>query len=350
MQLSSASLGAAADSAASSQHPPASPPSAPYSAETTRQNIGIALAVGGNLLVSIALNLTKAAHNENQRRAVPLPYVRLPMWWCGFAATLLGEMGNFAAYGFTEASVIAPLGAVSVLANAFIASLALGEGLRVRDLAGCALCAAGGIIIVLSTPAKHGDMDEETFMQNARAPLFVIYMFLLTAVVMVMLSYQERYGRRHVGYFVLLCSLLGSVTVMACKGVSTFVNLWLSGATDAPFGSPTLYVLLFVLVATAVLQIRYLNLAMEHFGNTETVPVYYVLFTVESQTHRTARALHDASERASRAQHPPYPLPPVSRAGEHDRHLEHPLPRLRAGGPFQRRVLRRRLLADVCGR
>ena len=74
-----------------------------------RQTTGIVLAVGGNLLVSVALNLTKHAHNVNQKRSVPLPYVRLPIWWCGFAATLLGELGNFAAYGFTEASVIAPL-------------------------------------------------------------------------------------------------------------------------------------------------------------------------------------------------------------------------------------------------
>ena len=62
-----------------------------------RQTTGIVLAVGGNLLVSVALNLTKHAHNVNQKRSVPLPYVRLPIWWCGFAATLLGELGNFAA-------------------------------------------------------------------------------------------------------------------------------------------------------------------------------------------------------------------------------------------------------------
>ena len=33
-----------------------------------------------------------------------------------------------------------------------------------------------------------------------------------------MLGFQDRYGHRHVAYFVLLCSLLGSVTVMSCKG------------------------------------------------------------------------------------------------------------------------------------
>ena len=45
-------------------------------------------------------------------------------------------------------------GAVSVLANAFIASMALGEPLRCRDLLGCLLCAGGGVVIVVSTPAN----------------------------------------------------------------------------------------------------------------------------------------------------------------------------------------------------
>ena len=45
--------------------------------------------------------------------------------WAGLAATVVGETGNFAAYGFAGASLIAPLGAVSVLANAFIAALVL---------------------------------------------------------------------------------------------------------------------------------------------------------------------------------------------------------------------------------
>lgn len=124
-------------------------------AHNRQRLIGIALALSGNLVQSIALNITKHAHNVNQQRAHPLPYVRLPLWWVGFSLQLLGETGNFAAYGFTEASVIAPLGAVSVLANAFIAALVLGEGLYARDLLGCALCAIGAVIIVNSMPASE---------------------------------------------------------------------------------------------------------------------------------------------------------------------------------------------------
>jgi hypothetical protein len=36
-------------------------------------------------------------------------------WWAGVAIMALGELCNFAAYGFTPASVVTPLGALSVL-------------------------------------------------------------------------------------------------------------------------------------------------------------------------------------------------------------------------------------------
>jgi len=246
----------------------------------SRSLTGICLAIGGNLVIALALNLTKHAHNENQRRPEPLPYVQLPLWWLGFCATLLGELGNFAAYGFAEASVIAPLGAVAVIANAFIAAHVLGEGFRMRDLLGCLFCIAGGSVIVASAPAHPEDAGIDVFMENIQEPSFVAYIVGLALIVIVMLGFQDKYGHQHVSFYVLLCSLIGSVTVMACKGLSSFLTLWLFGEGDAPFTHPVLYLLLFVLASTAVLQLRYLNQAMENFGNTETVPVYYVMFNI----------------------------------------------------------------------
>ena len=254
----------------------------PFSIDAPPQTIGIALAIGGNLIISFSLALTKYAHNLNQMRKTPLPYTHLPLWWCGLAATVVGECGNFAAYGFAGASLIAPLGAVSVLANAFISALVLGEGLRLRDLTGCALCITGGSVVVLSTPETSHELDPPGFMVALQATPFVVYIVILLATVLAMLGMQDAYGHRHVAYFVLLCSLLGSVTVLACKGVATFLSLWLCCGAPSPFADPVMYLLVLVLTSTAVLQIRYLNMAMERFGNTETVPVYYVLFTLST--------------------------------------------------------------------
>lgn len=254
--------------------------------------IGISLAIGGNLIISFALTLTKYSHNLNQMREEPLHYTKLPLWWCGLAATVIGECGNFAAYGFAGASLIAPLGAVSVLANAFIAALVLGEGLRLRDLTGCALCIAGGSVVVLATPHNGRELDTEGFIHAVSATSFVVYLTSLIALVLIMLGLQDTYGHRHVAYYVLLCSLLGSVTVLSCKGVATFLNLWLCCGAPSPFGEPVLYLLLLVLGATCVLQIRYLNEAMERFGNQQTVRAHATPHTrADAAPHARRRSL-----------------------------------------------------------
>ncbi len=36
------------------------------------------------------------------------------------------------------------------------------------------------------------------------------------------------------------------------------------------------------MLATAMSQVRFLNMAMAHFGTSQVVPVYYVLFTLAS--------------------------------------------------------------------
>jgi hypothetical protein len=42
-------------------------------------------------------------------------YLREFQWWVGLVTMGLGELCNFAAYGFAPASVVTPLGALSVL-------------------------------------------------------------------------------------------------------------------------------------------------------------------------------------------------------------------------------------------
>ncbi|KAG8460510.1 hypothetical protein KFE25_013160 [Diacronema lutheri] len=246
-----------------------------------RKLVGISLAISGNLLISGALNVQKHVHNVNERRPRErrVAYTRMPLWWAGFLMTILGELGNFAAYGFAEASLVTPLGAVSVVANAFIAAIVLREGLRALDVCGCLLVVAGSVIIAMTASMHQEYLDPALFMEYASAPPFLAYFAALLLAIAIVFAFRERYGRRHVTYYVTLCSLIGSVTVMAAKGLSSFFNSWAYGGS-LPLVHPMAYALAAVLGVTAVLQVKFLNLAMQHFGNTETVPVFYVLFTL----------------------------------------------------------------------
>lgn len=45
---------------------------------------------------------------------------------------------------------------------------------------------------------------------------------------------------------------------------------------------PISYLLVFVLVFTAVIQIKYLNRALQRFDSTEVIPTQFVLFTISA--------------------------------------------------------------------
>lgn len=58
--------------------------------------------------------LQKYTHLRQAERGSK-PYYTSAVWWFGVILMGVGELGNFAAYGFAPATLIAPLGCVSVI-------------------------------------------------------------------------------------------------------------------------------------------------------------------------------------------------------------------------------------------
>ena len=57
-------------------------PSTGSFAFTRQEQIGIVLALCGNVLISVSLNTQKYAHNKNEERgAGKLSYLKLKLWW-----------------------------------------------------------------------------------------------------------------------------------------------------------------------------------------------------------------------------------------------------------------------------
>ncbi|CAI9536940.1 unnamed protein product, partial [Staurois parvus] len=95
---------------------------------------GIVLSIVGSFLISISLNLQKYTHIRLAQQENPIPYYRSKLWWCGILLMGIGELGNFAAYGFAPATLIAPLGCVAVIGSAAISVVFLKESLRASDV------------------------------------------------------------------------------------------------------------------------------------------------------------------------------------------------------------------------
>jgi magnesium transporter len=69
----------------------------------------------------------------------------------------VGELCNFAAYGFVPATLVTPLGALSVLISAIMSAYFLNEKLNAIGKIGCMLTAIGSTVMVIHAP-KEGEV------------------------------------------------------------------------------------------------------------------------------------------------------------------------------------------------
>lgn len=248
------------------------------------QVFGVSLAIMGNLLISVSLNVQKYVHNQVQ--ASGGSFMADKRWWFGLALMIIGEVGNFLAYGMAPAAVVSPLGAVSVVSNAIIATKFLGEPFTTNTFIGVVMAIAGGVLFVSFAPVPPPDKARMTTKElelMAIDPYFLSFVaFVLLVVGAVYYASKAKggmYSSRYVFVYLLLCSTLGSITVLCIKALSQLLQLTLSGNQQFLGKGYLPYSLIIITGVTGFLQIRYLQMAMETFGNSEVVPVYYVLFT-----------------------------------------------------------------------
>jgi drug/metabolite transporter (DMT)-like permease len=201
--------------------------------------VGVILSVIADAIISVSLNLQKHAHNRNWDHAAgkpKRPFTRLPLWWVGMLLNVFGELGNLVAYGFAPASVVTPVGSVGVFCNAILASFFLKEPLRKRDLVGLCFIVAGVVLIVMGVPEAPGVLTAHVIahevMPHPRCWAYLLALSLGVAALLVLA--RLGYGKRYLLVYLLLCSLISSVTVIAARAFSSMTTIALGlGAVAA---------------------------------------------------------------------------------------------------------------------
>ena len=239
--------------------------------------LGVSLAVAGNTLIACSLTLQK--YCVNREAATGVKASSTPLFWVALVGMIAGEVGNFTAFGFASQTVVSPLGAVSVIVNTILAAIFLKEGIYRRTLGGIALTLAGASLVVLFSPPPLDDLSTEEFLHLLSHPSAYGYLVAVGATIIALWVVEPWWGAHLVLIDVMLCSLLGSITVICSTALSKFIRLALNNDRTTIM-SPVPYILIPILVTTAVLQLRFLNKAMANFNSAVVVPTYYVTFTL----------------------------------------------------------------------
>ncbi|KAI8140211.1 magnesium transporter [Fennellomyces sp. T-0311] len=254
--------------------------------------IGLILAMSSSVFIGLSFIITKKGLiNAQRRHGVSAAdgkhhYLRNWTWWAGMGTMAVGEVLNFSAYSFAPAILVTPLGALSVILGAIFASIFLKETLGPIGKVGCLLSVVGSVIVVLHAPEDKNVENIDELLFYALQPGFMIYCVLVIVISLFMIyKVVPKYGKRNPFVYVSICSLVGSVSVMAIKAFGIAVKLTFAGNNQ--FTHPSTYAFGIVVAVCIVTQMNYFNKALEQFSTNVVNPIYFVCFTTATITAST---------------------------------------------------------------
>lgn len=116
-------------------------------------------------------------------------------------------------------------------------------------------------------------------MANGRSFLgFLVYSCLsaLTAILLIIFA-VPRWGRSNMLVYISICSLIGAISVIFTQGLGMAIVH--SITIENQFNNYFIYIVLLLVLVTLVVEIVYLNKALNIFNTAVVTPTYYVMFT-----------------------------------------------------------------------
>lgn len=231
------------------------------------RTIGIILAVGSGAFIGTSfvvkkVGLLKANEKYNEAPGEGYGYLKNAWWWGGMTMMIIGEIMNFIAYAFTDAILVTPLGALSVVIATVLSAIFLKERLSMVGKVACFLCVVGSIVIVLNAPANSPVANIQQMQGFVIHPAFLSYAGVVIVGSTIAAFYAgPRWGRKNMLVYISICSWVGGLSVVAIQGLGAAI-IAQAGGGPSQFNQWFLYVLFAFVVATLLVEIIFLNVSM----------------------------------------------------------------------------------------
>ncbi|XP_065177658.1 magnesium transporter NIPA2-like isoform X2 [Sycon ciliatum] len=245
---------------------------------------GVALAVSSSAFIGASFIIKKKGllrvgrSSDGRAGSGGYAYLREWLWWTGLLTMVAGEAANFTAYAFASAVVVTPLGGLSVIVSAILASYMLKERLNAHGKLGCFLCLIGATVVILSAPEEQVVTRVTELQARLRDAVFITYVVMVVAISTYLIwCVAPAHGNKNMLVYITICSLIGSLSVMACKGVGLAIKLTIEG--DNQLDRAIVWVLVLAVISCIMVQMNYLNRALDIFNTSMVTSIYYVMFT-----------------------------------------------------------------------
>jgi hypothetical protein len=251
--------------------------------------IAVVLAIFAALLNNLGVNLQKLAWTKKQSSTIS-PSVYRTYWLLGMSAVVMASVFDFVALAFGPQSVIAPLGALTMVANAFIAPWMHGEKLHPRVLKATAVIILGCATAVAAASHSNAICDVDSLFSLYFTGRFAIYICLEAGTILSIIFFIRRaenlkaeLGEESIEYqkvfrlhrlsYAAVSGIFGAQSVLFARTVDLlFVGSTRHGGFFLAY--PGTYMVVFCLVSSIVLQLYWLNQGLARFESLYNVPIF----------------------------------------------------------------------------
>ncbi|KAK8028453.1 hypothetical protein PG991_005509 [Apiospora marii] len=247
--------------------------------------IGICLAIASGLFIGCSfvlkkVGLLKANEKYEEAAGEGYGYLKNFHWWAGMILMIIGEICNFVAYAFTDAILVTPLGALSVVITTVLSAIFLKERLSMVGKVACFLCIVGSVVIVMNAPEESSVANIQEMQHYVIAPGFLSYAgVILVGSAITAFVAGPRWGKKNMLVYISICSWVGGLSVVATQGLGAAIVAQVQGTSGSQFKHWFLYVLFVFVIGTLLTEIIFLNKALNLYNAAMVTPTYYVYFT-----------------------------------------------------------------------
>lgn len=246
--------------------------------------IGISLAIGSGVFIGSSfvlkkVGLLKANEKYNEVAGEGYGYLKNFYWWSGMTLMIIGEICNLVAYSFTDAILVTPMGALSVVICAILSAIFLKERLSMVGKVACFLCIVGSVVIALNAPHESSVDNIQQMQHYVITPGFLTFTgLIIVGSIATAVFVAPRWGKKNMLVYISICSWIGGLSVVCTQGLGAAIIAWIRG--NPQYKEWFFWVLLVFVVITLLTEIVYLNVRPLLWCSLDYL---LILFTESSQ-------------------------------------------------------------------
>ncbi|CAG8688441.1 4162_t:CDS:2 [Dentiscutata erythropus] len=269
--------------------------------------IGITIAVSTSFIQSLGLTIQRKSHvlNENiYPKELRRSACRRPLWHLGFDTYLISNIiGSIFSIGYLPIIILAPLGAVTLIFNAFFAQLLLGDVFSRQSVIGTLFILIGAVMIAFFGVVKAQNHSLNDLIELYKRPAFIAYFSTIEFILIVVLiaakygEYLLNRSNRNDREFILgwhwkkFQTVLGITYGMVGGMISSQSLLFAKSGIELllltincrnQFDRPLSWIIVIALIVTALLQLYYLNKGLRMCDTVILVPLSFCTYNASS--------------------------------------------------------------------